>query len=207
MKREKGSPDSAIWLLADSPPRILLGEGYEDYEPLDWRFPTRHNIWTPIETIINRELYLSLKKRIDDSKFYVRNGVKDPADWKNKDIIAAEVSILQKLMEPKRPFLILTFGRRAFELARLSQGEAGVPRISDWGIPELSKEFDTRTSRIRDGKGNLLPLLHAVIARQFETCHTTFRGNHVNYYEYIGCTLASILQGQFGNERLSDLWM
>lgn len=209
MRREKGSPESAIWLLADSPPRILLDGHYEDYEPLDWRFPTRHNIWTPIETIINRELFRSLRKRIDDSKFYVRNAVKMTGDWKGKDIIAAEVSILQKLMEPKRPLIILTFGRRSFEFARQCLGETPVPRISDWGIPELSREFESRMSRLREGEGILLPLLHAVVARQFATCHDAFGGerNPKNYYEHVGRELATFLHGQFGNERLRNLLM
>jgi len=62
-------------------------------------------------------------------------------------------------------------------------------------------------SRVREGNGNLLPLLHAVIARQFDHCHTNFMGNHANYYEHIGCELAAFLQGQIGNERLRELWM
>jgi hypothetical protein len=189
---------------------MLLDKRYDEYEPLDWRFPTRHNIWTPIETIMNRELSRHQRPRIDDRKFFIRNAVESPENWKhkNKHILAADIEAFQRLVEAQehQPFMILTFGQRAFEFARRSQGE-DAQDFSDWGVPELSTEFDTRSSRIRDGKGNLLPLLHAVIARQFETCHTTFRGNHVNYYEYIGCTLASILQGQFGNERLSDLWM
>jgi len=206
LKRDKKSPKSAIWLLADSPPLMLIDKRYEQYEPLDWRFPTRHNIWTPIETIMNRELFRSLKNRIDDSKFYIRNAVESPEDWKHKDRLAADVADFQRLVEAYQPFLILTFGQRAFEFARRSQGEKAKPFLY-WTVAMLSEEFDARLSLIREGKGILLPLLHAIIARQFETCHTTFHGDQTSYYEHIGCTLALILQGQFGNGRLSDLWM
>jgi hypothetical protein len=155
LNRDNGRPKSAIWLLADSPP-LIHGDKLD--EPLDWRFPTRHNIWTPIETIMNRELFRSLKNRIDDSKFYIRNAVESSENWKHKDILAADVADFQRLVEAHQPFMILTFGQRAFEFARRSQGE-DVQRFSHWGVPELSREFDTRSSRIREGKGRLLPLL------------------------------------------------
>lgn len=214
MKRDNGLLGSAIWLLADSPPLILLDKRFDEYEPLDWRFPTRHNIWTPIETIMNRELFRLQKVRIDDSRFYVRNAVKAPEDWKreNKAFLAEDVKEFRGLVEEHSPFLILTFGRRAFEFARRSQendeqsfSEPFPPR----SIAELSREFDTRMFRFRNGKGVLLPLLHKVIALQFEKCNDGFRGNGDprNYYEHVGCELASFLNHQFqcGNERLSKL--
>lgn len=214
MKRDNGRPKSAIWLLADSPPRILLDKRFDEYEPLDWRFPTRHNIWTPIETIINRELFRLQKVRIDDSRFYVRNAVKTPEDWKreNKAILVEDVKGFRELVEERSPFLILTFGQRAFEFARRSQ-EDGEQSFSEpsppRSIPELSREFDRRMTCLRNGKGLVLPLLHKVIAPQFEKCNDGFRGNGdpKNYYEHVGCTLATFLQGQFGNERLSEMWM
>ncbi len=205
MNRDNGRPKSAIWLLADSPP-LVHADKLDD--PLDWRFPTRHNIWTPIETIMNRELFLLQKLRIDDRKFYIRNAVKLPEDWKykNKHILAADIADFKRLVDEHQPFIILTFGQKAFEFACRSQGE-GVQEFVCWNIPNLSREFDKRLSLIREGKGILLPLLHAVIARQFAKCHTAFKGDRANYYEHVGCTLAAILQGQFGNERLSELWM
>jgi len=205
MNRDNGRPESAIWQLADSPP-LVHADKLED--PLDWRFPTRHNIWTPIETIMNRELFRLKKARIDDRKFFIRNAVKSPEDWKDEDIIAEDIADFQRLVEANRPFMILTFGRRAFWFARRSQGEKDLPRFSNWGVPELSKEFDARSSRIRDeDRVILLPLLHAVIARKFSMCHTSFKGDQANYFEHVGCTLATVLQGQIGNERLRELWM
>ena len=205
MNRDNGRLKSAIWLLADSPPLI---HAHKLDDPLDSRFPTRHNIWTPIETIMNRELFRLQKARIDDRKFFIRNAVESPENWKhkNKDILAADVEDFKRLVEVHQPSLILTFGRRAFEFACRSQGEKAQP-FSYWTVAKLSGEFDARLSRIREGKGILLPLLHAVIARQFETCHADFKGGQVNYYEHIGCILAEILQGQFGNRRLSKLRM
>lgn len=192
MNRDNGRPKSAIWLLADSPP---LDHAHMLDDPLDWRFPTRHNIWTPIETIMNRELFRLQKSRIDDRKFFIRNAVKSPEDWKHKNrhILAADIEDFKKLVDEHQPFMILTFGQRAFEFARRSQREGGEEEakpFSYWTVAMLSGEFAARLSLIREGKGILLPLLHAVIARQFETCHTTFHGDQANYYEHIGCTLA-----------------
>jgi len=205
MNRDNGRPKSAIWLLADSPP-LVHADKLDD--PLDWRFPTRHNIWTPIETIVNRELFRLQKARIDDRKFFIRNAVESPENWKpkHKDILAADIADFKRCVEVHQPFLILTFGQRAFEFACRSQGES-VQSFESWDIPNLSREFDKRLSLIREGKGILLPLLHAIIARQFAKCHPAFKGDRANYYEHVGCALATILQGQFGNERLSELWM
>jgi hypothetical protein len=157
---------------------------------------------------MNRELFRLKKARIDDRKFFIRNAVKSPEDWNDEDIIAKDVEDFQKLVEANRPFMILTFGRRAFWFARRSQGERYLSRFSNWGVPELSKEFDARSSRIRgEGRVILLPLLHAVIARQFSKCHSGFKGDQENYFEHVGCTLATILEGQIGNTRLRELWM
>lgn len=74
MKRTHGLPNSAIWLLADSNP-----VAWQDVlaVPLDRRFPTRHNIWTPIEQVIQRHLFHECKSRLAD-KFFIRNAVEDP---------------------------------------------------------------------------------------------------------------------------------
>lgn len=125
LKRDNEHSDSAIWLLADSPP-----SKHEEYldQPLDWRFPTRHNIWTPIETVINRELFRRQRSRIDDRKFYVRNAVDSPETWKDENKLNDEVlKFSRKLAETKPPFLILTFGRNSFEFARRSQKEGKKP--------------------------------------------------------------------------------
>ena len=151
MNRDNGRPKSAIWLLADSPP-LVHADKLDD--PLDSRFPTRHNIWTPIETIMNRELFLLQKSRIDDRKFFIRNAVKSPEDWKhkNKHILAADIADFKRLVDEHQPFMILTFGQRAFEFACRSQGENAQP-FSYWEVAKLSGEFDARLSCIRDGKG------------------------------------------------------
>jgi hypothetical protein len=207
MKRHNELLDSAIWLLADSPPPILLHERFDKYEPLDWRFPTRHSIWTPIETIINRELFQS-HKRIDDSKFYVRNAVELAKHWsrENKAILAEDVKDFRRLVDKHSPYMILTFGQRAFEFARRSQEEK--PKtFRYWRVERLLEEFDTRITRIQEGKVILLPLLHAVIAQKFDDCHKAFGGNHANYFEHVGCSLAEFLRGQTENERISKLLM
>ncbi|MGA3212956.1 MAG: hypothetical protein ABSD20_16745 [Terriglobales bacterium] len=208
MNRDNGRPKSAIWLLADSPP-LKHADKLDD--PLDWRFPTRHNIWTPIETIVNRELFRLQKARIDDRRFYVRNAVKSANDWEqeNKSTLAMDIAEFRGLVEEYSPFLILTFGQRVFEFARRSQGDKAKPSFKFWSVEKLCGEFNSRLSRVREGEVILLPLLHAVIAQKFEKCHIAFGGkcNERNYYEHVGCELAAFLHGQFENERLSDLWM
>lgn len=201
MKRDKNLPTSAIWLLGDSPP--FDHEHCLD-EPLDWRFPTRHNIWTPIETVINRELFVHNKSsRIDDRKFYVRNAVKTLETWQHEDELHEEVLEFGKLAEKHRPFLILTFGRRAFEFARRSTGGESMS-FSVWSVQEIQKQFDAKLSAVPAAELNLLPLLHASVARQFQHCHEKYGGN---YYENVGRKLATIFKAHREDERLSELWM
>jgi hypothetical protein len=103
---------------------------------------------------MNRELFLLQKSRIDDRKFFIRNAVKSPEDWKhkNKHILAADIADFKRLVDEHQPFMILTFGQRAFEFACRSQGENAQP-FSYWEVAKLSGEFDARLSCIRDGKG------------------------------------------------------
>lgn len=203
MKRDNERPTSAIWLLGDSPPPY-----YEHCldEPLDWRFPTRHNIWTPIETVINGELFREMRSRIDDSKFYVRNAVQSRDTWKHEDELDKEVLEFGKLAEKHQPFLILTFGGNAFEFARRSRG--GEPKIcfSAWGVPEIQEQFDKGLANLRMGKVNVLPLLHVSIARQFKYCHQHFKGDQTDYFKNVGRKLATILKEHRSDPRLSGLW-
>lgn len=211
MDRDNGLSTSAIWLLGDSPPKPKYADLLD--EPLDWRFPTRHNIWTPIETVINRVLFREKRSRIDDSKFYVRNAVESPDIWEpeHKLELDEEVLIFRKIIEKHPPFLILTFGQRAFEFARQARNETK-NRCNSWTVPKLSKafddRFDDRLSDVRKDEMILLPLLHASIARRFWwECHRDFSGNQENYYENVGGKLATIFKEHRDDPRLSELWM
>ena len=99
MKRDNERPNSAIWLLGDSPP---ANQKHRLDEPLDWGFPTRHNIRTPIETVMNRGMFVHNKRRIDDRKFYIRNAVKSAEIWKREDRLHEEVLEFGKLVEKHR---------------------------------------------------------------------------------------------------------
>ncbi len=207
MERDNARPTSPIWLLADSPPS---GHKNNLDEPLDWRFPTRHNIWTPIETVINRELYRDQKIRIDDSKFYARNAVESSETWKDKNKLDEEISEFSKLAELHRPFLICTFGQRAFEFARRSQTgsqKEDKKPFSHWNVITLSDQFNKRLSFDLNGVKNLVPLLHAVIAQQYQYCHENFRCGQTNYFEHVGGRLATILKQRREDKRFSELWM
>lgn len=86
MKRTDGHPNSAIWLLADSNPVAWQNDLTV---PLDRRFPTRHNIWTPIEEVIQSQLFRESKSRLSDS-FYIRNAVEGPCHKAQKDRLATK---------------------------------------------------------------------------------------------------------------------
>jgi hypothetical protein len=206
MKREDGCPKSPVWLLGDSPPKHKHADWLN--VPLDARFPTRNNIWTPIETVINRELFRHKRSRIDDSKFYVRNAVPSADLWKreNKLELDEEVLKFRQLIEVRPPFLILTFGQRALEFTLRAQNVSDVSRkekpFSDWDLTEIQKQFDEHLPNVQVSEVNVLPLLHAIIARQFKTCHEHFSNN---YYEYVGVRLATIFMKHLDDPRLSKL--
>jgi len=201
MRRSCGCPDSAIWMLGDSPPS--KHEHWLD-EPLDRRFPTRHNIWTSIESVINRELFVHDKSRIDDRRFFVYNAVASSKTWENESAINTELSEFRKQVGDNRPFLFLAFGRRAFEFARRFQGEEPNTSFSSLSVPKIKEQFDARFPAVRQGEKSLLPLLHASIARQPESCYKAYK---TNYFEYVGCELATIFKEHREDDRFSKLWM
>ncbi len=198
MKRDTGSPDSPIWLLADSPPRK-----HQDWleGPLDMRHPTRHNIWTPIETVINRELFVH-HRRIDGSQFFIRNAVEHSKYWNSETAVDEELSEFRIRVGDKRPRLFLTFGQNAFEFARRFLGEER-QKFNHWKVPKIKIAFDDRFPAVLYGEQNLLPLLHACIARRaYKEIHVQFSQN---YFEYVGCKIADILK-QCNDGQLSNLW-
>ena len=121
MKRTHGPETSAIWLLADSNPAAWQKklEG-----PLDRRHPTRHNIWTPIEQVIQRHLFEQCGSRMTDELF-IRNAVEDAADKSRNEPLAQEITEYRRLLSYHKPVLVLCFGEFAFEFARRAQQEEG----------------------------------------------------------------------------------
>lgn len=204
MARDNGRYKSAIWLLGDSPP-ARHSDNLDD--PLDWKHPTRHNIFTPLLGVANRQLYLHDQRfQIDDRYLFVRNAVSRSESWGTPQELDREKEEFRGLVTEHGPFLILSFGEKAFEFARLALGER--PKRDGWEVPGLRRELDTRTHSIDPQAVNLLPLLHASIARRhFMYCHRQYEGN---YFEYAGRRLAEILIDRIERgeaDRFRGLWL
>lgn len=203
MERNHGSERSAIWLLADSNP-IAWQEDLEG--PLDRRHPTRHNIWTPIEQVIQRHLFQQCKSRLTDALF-IRNAVGDPRHKFQKESLADEIAEFSRLLNEHKPVLLLCFGQFAFEFARRAQQQEEQPDFGNWPVKELAKEFSNRICKFQVESVNVLPLLHASIARRsFLYCHEEFSGGQGNYFDYVGGKIASVLIEFRTHDRLKDCW-
>ncbi|MEO8367961.1 MAG: hypothetical protein ABI806_02015 [Candidatus Solibacter sp.] len=209
MYRETGDPESAIWLLGDSNPKSENAEpDAVDPEyplnPLDSRHPTRHNIWTPVLDVVQRHLFVARRSRLDDSGLYVRNAVGNPAHRREKEQRSREIAELRNLLDRYRPPLLVPFAAFAYEFARHSlPGIDGVPQSwTVWNVKLLAGQFDEAISCLTgpDAGGRLesttvLPLLHAIGARQFRYCHREFSHGSGNYFEYVGGRIAAVLIG------------
>ena len=203
MKRTHGPENSAIWLLADSNP-ITWQEELEG--PLDRRHPTRHNIWTPIEQVIQRHLFQQCKSRLTDELF-IRNAVGDPCHKFQKESLADEIAEFSRSLSEHKPVLVLCFGQFAFEFALRARQEVGEPDFRNWSVKQLAKEFGNRICNFQVDSVNVLPLLHASIARgKFLHCHEEFSGGQGNYFDYVGRKIASILIEYRTHNRLKGCW-
>jgi hypothetical protein len=199
MKRSEGNTASVVWLVADSNP----GKSAKDLAgPLDSRHPTRHNIWTPILRVVNRHLFRQHNLQLDDEKIYIRNAVEHSSDWGNGEKRGSEIAIFSDLIknEPQPPPIVLTFGTDAYEFARwayeIACGRALLPgRFEKRKVTKLHEVFNDRTSDFRPDEVNILPLLHAVVARgkTFLHCHQNFSGGKGNYFDYAGERIARLL--------------
>lgn len=203
MERNHGSERSAIWLLADSNP-IAWQEELEG--PLDRRHPTRHNIWTPIEQVIQRHLFQQCTSRLTDDLF-IRNAVGDPCHKYQKGSLADEIAEFGQCLSEHTPVLVLCFGQFAFEFARRARQEGGEPDFRKWSVKQLAKEFGNRVCKFQVDSVNVLPLLHASIARgRFLHCHEEFSGGQGNYFDYVGGEIASVLIEYRSHNRLKGCW-
>lgn len=207
MDRTDGSPKSLVWLVADSNP---VKWQKHLAVPLDRRFPTPHNIWTPIAYVIQRRLFRECRIRLADN-FYVRNAVEDPADKGNKERLDEEIAIFRGLMGGNnQPLFVLCFGQFAFEFVRRARQEVPQLDFRDWTVPRLAKEFRDRICAFRVDEVNVLPLLHKVVAQRFIQCHREFSGDNDdyknNYFEYVGEQIAGALIEHRTNPKLDRLW-
>jgi hypothetical protein len=195
-----GSPKSAIWLIGDSNPKNCD----EGLKPLDRRHPTRHNIWTPIWHVIQGDVFDATKGRLRDV-LYVRNAVGNAAHKGNREERGKAAVVLGRLLEEHRPPIVLCFGQFAFGLVQQARGRVEAAR--SWRVYKLAEQFSNRISAFEPDSVNVLPLLHAIVARKYERCHEDFSGGQGNYFEYVGHKLSKVLIDNRSNARLSSLWI
>lgn len=118
-----------------------------------------------------------------------------------------EIAEFRRLLNEHKPLLVLCFGQFAFEFARRAGQEKEEPDFRDWSVERLAEQFAHRISSFQVEAVNVLPLLHASIARQFLRCHGEFSGGNGDYFEYVGGKLARVLIEHRTDHRLNGCWM
>jgi len=200
MNRDSGSKDFPIWLIGDSSP-VRWEENLVD--PLDSRHPARHNIWTPVLEGIQTRLYAASGERLRTDGLYVRNAVHDASakprgnasEWSTG--LAVETRELSRLFEVHAPKLVFSFGAFAFEFTRRARGECRGRAFRHWSTKRLGEEFRGRLDAFTPIEVNLVPLLHASIARgHFLRSHQNFtQMEDGNYFDYVAHRIADCLRG------------
>ena len=201
MKDFTGNPEFPIWLIGDSPP-----EKWADRldTPLDPRHPARHSIWTSVADPMQDRLYRQRRLRLDTSRLYIRNAsdkpMKEPIPGEQIDSMR---EILKGLLDIYRPTLVLTFGVNAFMITQLACGEDVSFKAATAEL--LSIQFRARIERWDDNRVNIVPFLHASIARgRFLEAHRDFVGAYgqapPNYFDYVGTKLADLLLAKLSDK-------
>jgi hypothetical protein len=192
MKDSTGDPKFPIWLIGDSPP-----EAWADKldTPLDPRHPARHSIWTSVADPMQDRLFRRGKRRLDTSLLYIRNAKNQPLEQ-----IHQSQETLKELLNKYKPSIVLTFGVLAFNITLWASGET--PSVFVNSAILLGEQFRSRIETFQDNKVNIIPLLHASIARRwFLSAHRGFVGAGgqapPNYFDYVGTRLADLLLAKF----------
>jgi hypothetical protein len=144
-------------------------------------------------------------------KLFVRNAVGHSSHKSLEEPLAHEITEYNGLLSQHKPVLVLCFGQFAFEFARRAQQEAGQEEgqaeFRSWSVKQLADEFGTRVSKFQVEEINVLPLLHASIARgKFLHCHEEFSGDQGNYFDYVGGKIANALIEYRTHDRLKNCW-
>jgi hypothetical protein len=198
MKREDGKKEFPIWLLGDSEPA-----NWQDIldTPFDPRHPARHNIWTSVLDVIQDKVYREKGIRLDSSKIFIRNAVKEPTDKPtNKDVVwngqvLKELSHFQKLVTENRPTIIFSFGAFSYEFGRRSLGEKLEKPFKYWNSKKLGEEFRLKLQGFDPNSITLLPLLHRSVSSgkfiqgQEQFCNL----DKANYFDIVGKHIATVL--------------
>ena len=203
MKNSTGDPRFPIWLIGDSPP-----EAWADKldTPLDPRHPARHNIWTSVAEPMQDRLYRQRKLRLDTSRLYIRNAMSQPlATPIINEQTRKSQEALKELLDKYKPRILLTFGVSAFNITLWASGE--IPSVFANSAKLLGEQFRSRIEKFHDDKVNIIPLLHASIARHwFLSAHRDYVGVYgpapPNYFDYVGTKLADLLLAKFSDKSI-----
>lgn len=205
MTESTGDPKFPIWLIGDSPPAAWKDKLET---PLDPRHPTRHNIWTAVADSMQERLYRQAKLRLDTSRLYIRNAMSQPLTEANREELQrVSKNVLKGLVGRYKPKLLLTFGVSAFGIGLMALGETTAVFADSAEL--LGEQFRRRISGYDGGRANVIPLLHASIARgKFLEAHRDFVAGHGrkpdNYFDYVGEALADLLIAKMANE---PIWL
>lgn len=178
-----GHKQCPIWLLGDSRPKchLLLTA------PFDPRHPTRHSIWTPVLDRIQHQLFVQTGMRLDATKIYTRNAVEDPNDRYDFVMLRnGTASFGKELIERVNgggPHLLITFGAFSYEFAQRSCGREPDCKWTHRTVFALGRAFRREVEKIGPKRTNILPLLHATIAR---------RSWHQNHWQFCGSKGANL---------------
>ncbi len=202
MKVSTGNPKFPIWLVGDPPPEAWV---HKLDTPLDPKHPARHSIWTSVADSLQDRLYRQAKLRLDTSPLYIRNAFDHPFDTSTQEQKQLSQNTLKDLINKYKPSIILTFGAFAFMQTLYAAGEH--PEKIYKTTKLLGEQFSNRINSYDNLKVNIIPLLHASVARgKFLESHRDFIGtereNYSNYFEYVGEKLADLLLTRFVNRAI-----
>lgn len=185
-----------IWLVGDSYPGDSVGLLKA---PLDFRHPTRHTIWTPIWDAIQESVY---PRRVDGTHLFVCNAAEKQAEGEpNKDFddgaVQSRIVKLSGYLHRHKPAMVLCFGAWAYEFVRRASGPTN-EKFSEkhWTVGLLGETFRESCTRFHPNRTTVFPLLHRIVASQWEYANNRFPppdSNEGSYFSYVGKEIGKLL--------------
>lgn len=164
----------------------------------------RHYIWTPVLVVIQDKVYRELHTRIDASKIYIRNVVKDSGIvpntlnwWDSK--VAKEIEQFRDSALKLEPKILISFGSFPFEFLRRVYSIKPQKGPKFWGTSNLGDEFEKSIENFDIGKTNIIPLLRRVVASE-----KFIEDRSDNYFQFVGTKIAERL---IENQNSLNIWM
>lgn len=198
MDIEFGDKQFPIWIMSDLEPSYMedLLDG-----PYDYRHPVRHIICTSVFNIIQRELFKSIGRRMDEERFFYRNTIPQHAEkpkindviW--SDAIIDEIKAIKKDIDTHKPFIVFTFGAYTFEVLRRVHERETAHSYGSWTPAEIGGAFKTHINDFDISQTNIIPLLdRSIMGWKFLESHEQFVGKkNADYFHFAGQKIAQLL--------------